>query len=94
MNTIGVHGSAPEADRREVSRFLLLSRHFGISVAGDRGRAKAGGVALVSSLALGACLSSHPEHLLRNIAVKLKLEAMGGRSDPLTHGTLNVLLKK
>jgi hypothetical protein len=58
------------------------------------GGAKVGGMGLAGSLALAAYLSNHPEHLLRNITAKLKLEAMGRRSDPFTHGTLNVLLKK
>ena len=56
--------------------------------------AKAGGVALAGSLALAAYLSGCHEHLLRKIMAKLKLEALGRRSDPLTQGTLNVLLKK
>jgi hypothetical protein len=56
--------------------------------------AKASDVTLAGSLALAAYLSSRHEHLLRKIMAKLKLEALGRRSDPLTHGTLNVLLKK
>jgi hypothetical protein len=56
--------------------------------------AKAGGIGLVGPRALAAYLPCHPEHLLRNIMAKLKLEAMGRRSDPLTHGPLDVLLKK
>ena len=56
--------------------------------------AKAGGVALAGCLVLAAYLSSRYEHLFRKIMSKLKLEALGRRSDPLTHGTLNVLLKK
>ncbi len=56
--------------------------------------AKAGGVALAGSLTLAAYLSSRHENLLRNIIAKLKLEALGRRFDPLTHGTLDVLLKK
>ena len=56
--------------------------------------AKAGGVALAGSLTLAAYLSGCHENLLINIMAKLKLEALGRRFDPLTHGTWNVLLKK
>ena len=58
------------------------------------GGAEASGMGYGRPPALAAYLPYHPEDLLRNIMAKLKLGAMGRHSDPLTHGALNVLLKK
>jgi hypothetical protein len=70
-----------------------LSRRFDTGDAGDHRWVGASSIGLAGSLVLAAYLSSPHEHLLRNIIAKLKLEALGRRSDPLTHGTSNVLLK-
>jgi len=65
---------------------------LGISGASARGRAKASSLGLVAFLARAAYLSNHSGRLFRNHTAKLKLEAMGKRSDPLVHDTWNVLL--
>src|SRR4051812_14903466 len=92
LNTIGVMAPHPKLIvGRQAGSYCCRAASTPAMFATAAG-AKAGGIGLVGPRALAAYLPCHPEHLLRNIMAKLKLEAMGRHSDPLTHGPLDVLL--
>ena len=94
MNTIGVMAPHPKLIvGRRAGSYCCRATSASATLA-TAGGAKASSLGLVSFLALTAYLSNHSERLLRNITAKLKLEAMGRRSDPLIQETVNVLLKK